>query len=254
MIRKGSSLRQRTRFLILTLSSTLFPSTTTSFSTRNSLLATRAIVSNRYTSYIPLTGLSQREYLFSRPAFHTSSSIVMSISADNSNECIPVKETTLASISNHSDDGSLIDKSLFDQNIRLVAINIPAKLCTVYLNEFKDFLLKRPRIKRIYDAEKDGVRDNERRLIVLTEEMGDDLELPKLPESLKVFNVENNGIPEIFMLKVSYENIAVEDVLRKILPAEVVEIPSSFEQVGHIAHLNLREEVLQYKKLIGELK
>jgi tRNA (guanine37-N1)-methyltransferase len=76
--------------------------------------------------------------------------------------------------------------------------------------------------------------------------------IPKLPESLKAFNVENNGIPEIFILKVSYENIAVEDVLRKILPAEVVEIPSSFEQVGHIAHLNLREEVLQYKKLIGK--
>jgi hypothetical protein len=252
MIRKGSTLRQRTRFLILTLSSALFPSTTTSFSTRNSLLTSGAIVSNRHSSFIPVTGLSQRERLFSKPALHTSYFALMSTAADNGDKCVPANAMTLSSASSLSDDGSLIDKSLFDQNIRLVAINIPAKLCTVYLNEFKDFLLKRPRIKRIYDAEKDGVRDNERRLIVLTEDMGDDLELPKLPESLKAFNVENNGVPEIFMLKVSYENIAVEDVLRKILPAEVVEIPSSFEQVGHIAHLNLREEVLQYKKLIGE--
>jgi tRNA (guanine37-N1)-methyltransferase len=176
----------------------------------------------------------------------------MSTTAENSDKCVPVKDITLSSASNRGDDGSLIDKSIFDQSIRLVAINIPAKLCTVYLNEFKDFLLKRPRMKRIYDAEKDGVRDSERRLLVLTEDMGDDLQLPKLPESLKAFNVENNGIPEIFMLKVSYENIPVEEVLRKILPAEIVEIPSSFEQVGHIAHLNLREEVLQYKNLIGE--
>lgn len=238
-------MRQRTRFLILTLSSTFFPLTTTSFSTRNSLFATRAIVSNRHSNLIPVTGLFQKELLFTKPAFHTSTFAAMTTAADNSDKCIPVNDATPAC--------GLIDKSIFDQSIRLVAINIPAKLCTVYLNEFKDFLLKRPRIKRIYDAEKDGVNDPERRLIVLNEEIGDNLELPTLPESLKAFNIENNGIPEIFMLKVSYENIAVEDVLRKILPAEITEIPSSFEQVGHIAHLNLRDEVLNFKNLIGEL-
>ena len=40
--------------------------------------------------------------------------------------------------------------------------------------------------------------------------------------------------------------------LQKLLPANI-EAPSSFECVGHIAHLNLREEQLPYKDLIGEV-
>ncbi|KAI0219253.1 tRNA(m(1)G37)methyltransferase [Massospora cicadina] len=43
-----------------------------------------------------------------------------------------------------------------------------------------------------------------------------------------------------------------DDVLRSILPDELPP-PSSFTTVGHIAHLNLREEYLPYKGIIGEV-
>ena len=39
--------------------------------------------------------------------------------------------------------------------------------------------------------------------------------------------------------------------MQQILP-EGWEIPSSFETVGHIAHLNLREEYEPYKEVIGQ--
>ena len=55
-----------------------------------------------------------------------------------------------------------------------------------------------------------------------------------------------------YQLDLGYEHLSVDEVLRKILP-ERVEIPSSFEQVGHIAHLNLRDEVLQFKHIIGQV-
>jgi len=32
-----------------------------------------------------------------------------------------------------------------------------------------------------------------------------------------------------------------------------VEVPTSFETVGHIAHLNLREELLPFKHIIGQV-
>ena len=40
---------------------------------------------------------------------------------------------------------------------------------------------------------------------------------------------------------------------QKLLPAGV-EIPSAFETIGHIAHLNLREELLPYKSLISQVR
>lgn len=39
---------------------------------------------------------------------------------------------------------------------------------------------------------------------------------------------------------------------QRLLP-EGVEVPSSFESVGHVAHLNLREELLPFKRLIGQV-
>ncbi len=32
-----------------------------------------------------------------------------------------------------------------------------------------------------------------------------------------------------------------------------MDVPTSFETVGHIAHLNLRDEVLPYKRLVGRV-
>jgi tRNA (guanine37-N1)-methyltransferase len=56
-----------------------------------------------------------------------------------------------------------------------------------------------------------------------------------------------------FDLEFDYRHLSTEQVLRQLLPAGV-EVPSSFETVGHIAHLNLREEVLPYKKLIAQVR
>lgn len=43
-----------------------------------------------------------------------------------------------------------------------------------------------------------------------------------------------------------------EEVLRRIVP-EGLEVPRRFETVGHIAHLNLREELLPYRFAIARI-
>ena len=40
--------------------------------------------------------------------------------------------------------------------------------------------------------------------------------------------------------------------MKQVLPAGV-ETPSSFEMVGHIAHLNLRDAQLPYRFIIGQV-
>lgn len=42
-------------------------------------------------------------------------------------------------------------------------------------------------------------------------------------------------------------------VLRSLIPAGI-EVPTSFETIGHIAHLNLKDDQLPYKTLIGQVR
>jgi len=56
-----------------------------------------------------------------------------------------------------------------------------------------------------------------------------------------------------------YDHYTVDQVLAQLLPPSVTstpngtDIPSSFEAVGHLAHLNLRAELRPYKLLIGRV-
>ena len=44
----------------------------------------------------------------------------------------------------------------------------------------------------------------------------------------------------------------LEQIFKAILPSHI-DFASSFETIGHIAHLNLREELEPFKKIIGQV-
>ncbi|KAF2773344.1 hypothetical protein EJ03DRAFT_129601 [Teratosphaeria nubilosa] len=55
-------------------------------------------------------------------------------------------------------------------------------------------------------------------------------------------------------LKLDYDYWTYHDVMSSILPEDDQgEIPSGYNGVGHVAHLNLRDEYLKYKHLIAEI-
>lgn len=57
-----------------------------------------------------------------------------------------------------------------------------------------------------------------------------------------------------YQLKLDYEYWTYHDIMSAILPEdEQGEIPSGFSQVGHVAHLNLRDEYLKHKHIIAEI-
>jgi tRNA (guanine37-N1)-methyltransferase len=50
-----------------------------------------------------------------------------------------------------------------------------------------------------------------------------------------------------------YDELTGAEALRMALPSSVKEVPKSFEISGHICHLNLNDELLPYKELIGQV-
>lgn len=55
-----------------------------------------------------------------------------------------------------------------------------------------------------------------------------------------------------YKARIGYENYSYQEVLNDLLPRGV-EVPGGFETVGTIAHLNLSEEQMSYRKVIGQV-
>ncbi len=92
--------------------------------------------------------------------------------------------------------------------------------------------------------------DSEHRLLILSDNV---TSLQSLPQNLQDFCSLHNSEAQPFSLNITYEQLGVDEVLRAILPDTITEIPSAFEQAGHMAHMNLREEALPFKHLIGQV-
>lgn len=65
---------------------------------------------------------------------------------------------------------------------------------------------------------------------------------------------KNNIYLSEYKLKLDYDYWKADEILKAILPEDLTEdIPSGFTQIGHIAHLNLRDEYKPYKGIIGQV-
>ena len=62
----------------------------------------------------------------------------------------------------------------------------------------------------------------------------------------------NEGAESTDVMKLGYDDFSRRTILRAILPPEL-DVASSFEEAGHIAHYNLKQEYLPYKEIIGTL-
>lgn len=102
-----------------------------------------------------------------------------------------------------------------------------------------------PRVKTVYTDETDSTK----RLLLLADSITKSEDIPE--DVMRVFE-EHQAEVVPYVLKLGYEYYTAEEVLRRLLP-EGVDVPGSFETVGHIAHLNLRDEHEPYKHVIGQV-
>ncbi|KAH6767964.1 Met-10+ like family protein [Perilla frutescens var. frutescens] len=95
--------------------------------------------------------------------------------------------------------------------------------------------------------------------LLLLDERYSNKRIEELPEAIKVvFNEhdrhDTRSAFELVTCKLTlfYDYWQLNEILEALLPEGMI-VPSAFETVGHIAHLNLRDEHLQYKNIIAKV-
>ncbi|XP_074278581.1 tRNA (guanine(37)-N(1))-methyltransferase 2 isoform X2 [Silene latifolia] len=142
----------------------------------------------------------------------------------------------------------MVDESKFDVKFNLWALRVPREICKAATRILDGYLLDKPRVKPITE---DPASEKNRYMILSERIHNQDLsDVPeqKLEELRKLCQIE--VIP--YSLTLGYSYWGADHILKQILP-DGVEVPSSFETIGHVAHLNITEELLPYKDIIAKV-
>ena len=139
------------------------------------------------------------------------------------------------------------DKAVFNATREVVALRIPVKRCAAFMKQLQGCLLNYPRMRNIVTD--DSCADQSTKLLLLSDKVGDVSELPQKEAQF----VSAEGVASTrFAFELDYSYFSADECFKKLLPADV-EAPASFETIGHVAHLNLRDSHEPFKHVIGQV-
>ncbi|GKY93958.1 hypothetical protein MPSEU_000362700 [Mayamaea pseudoterrestris] len=158
--------------------------------------------------------------------------------------------------SNSGEEPLSVDKfpTDWDQTNEYPAISAPLNKVGDLRRQLTGFLLSRPKVKCIHPCPNDPAN---RRILVLDpfkqeySKNGQPVLFQTMVE--KITSNDSSLNLKRHLVHLSYKDYSVDEVLQKILPHEQQELPSAFEQIGPICHVNLRNELLKYKYWIGKV-
>lgn len=143
-----------------------------------------------------------------------------------------------------------LDRDRFTTTVNVPCLKVKNVSIQPVSDILKQYLLKLAHFKAIRPMEDQHQSDREIFLNPKTITQFSDF-TQKDKEKLITFGVNETSFG-LSPLRVTYENWSVDDVFSAVLP-EGGNTASSFSLVGHIVHLNLRDELLDYKHVIGEV-
>jgi tRNA (guanine37-N1)-methyltransferase len=150
--------------------------------------------------------------------------------------------------------------SWFDETVEHPALSVPVRLVAQFKKQLKRFILQGQR--NVYIPSDVAISESSARRIVVfnvgvtREEI---LTYTSINGPLACDSGDENCEEDVkwinsFPITRGYNDMSVDEVLRKLLPKDsVTEIPSGFELVGQLAHMNLRDCCLPYKFWIGRV-
>ncbi|KAJ3103331.1 hypothetical protein HDU97_010236 [Phlyctochytrium planicorne] len=146
-----------------------------------------------------------------------------------------------------------LNKELFLRSFPLTALRIPASACSLAMKNLGTSLFDVPRLRSIVEDPNAALSNGQAatRLILLNPSIHVS-NFESLPSEVKDFAQSVQAELAQYTLDLGYDYWTTDQILRSILPEEL-EVPGSFEIIGHIVHLNLRDQYLPFKKIIGEV-
>ncbi|KAI9255324.1 Met-10+ like-protein-domain-containing protein [Sporodiniella umbellata] len=140
----------------------------------------------------------------------------------------------------------VLNRDAFNKAVKTLAIKVPAKKVGVFTKAFSNNLFNQPRFKNVFP----DPQDSQNKLILLRGDLEKTEELSEPEQEL----ILKEGLGTVlYEVKVEYDYWNSDQIFRAVMPEEFLEFPSSFTQIGHIAHINLKEEYSPWKHLIGEV-
>lgn len=159
-----------------------------------------------------------------------------------------------------------LDRTAFDKDIKLPVVHVYEDCITPQtLQKFKKFMLKIQGMKPVA-----GKNNNKEAVNLSSSEENSANEVPRATKRILInpelvtgdlsHFVQHEIQPEpsvVFSVgyetvKFKYDNWTLNQIIESVLPDDEDKV-SGFSQIGPIVHVNLRDHVLPYKKLIGQV-
>jgi len=159
---------------------------------------------------------------------------------------------------------SNLNLSTFSKEITVPAIRLDARHCSDVHVELRKHLLNLPNLKIV---RKDPDDPSKRRILLASKDVeeGDNLRSmirngsnehmcgpDDVHQNVQRFAEKYDGSIVSEKVLLTHHNLGANEMMRELLP-ENVTVPTGFQQIGHIAHLNLKEEHFPFKHLIAQV-
>ncbi|CAK1603879.1 unnamed protein product [Parnassius mnemosyne] len=146
----------------------------------------------------------------------------------------------------------VLDRQKFLRNVIVPILKVSEEKVSNITPICKNYLLKLENFKPVQSLHGDIEGSNRKCIHLNPEKINRWKDITEEDrQSLKKYDVteENFDSKEI---QLTYENFKYDVIFKTVLP-ENEDIVSGFSQIGHIIHLNLRDHLLDYKPLIGQV-
>ncbi|KDQ18257.1 hypothetical protein BOTBODRAFT_171915 [Botryobasidium botryosum FD-172 SS1] len=140
-----------------------------------------------------------------------------------------------------------LNRDAFRKSIPLLAVRVPAAQTTKFMKSdiVKSRVLDIPKVRTVIP----DAQDSKSRLVLLRDKDEESLS----PEIRSFIEKEALGFAP-YNLELDYSYWTADEILQAVLPEHLCETsPTSFTITGHLAHINLKDEYLPYKYVIGQV-